>query len=89
MEVQENKKEEIIKKMLECDICKQFLAVCMKNPLRCPGLSYNEDGKAVVSRTGKLWEVVEKEHEAECKEEKDLFIEKHKKHLISHGIIKG
>lgn len=78
-------KEFLIARALSCEICKGFLLECMYQPLRCPGLSYNENGDAITS-TGKLWKDIEAEHEKKHEEQAKLYINEHKDHLISHGM---
>ena len=78
-------KESLIERALSCEICKGFLVMCMYQPLRCPGLSYNENGDAI-TYTGKLWKDIEAEHEKKYKERVKLYIEEHREHLISHHV---
>jgi hypothetical protein len=79
------KKESLIARALSCEICKGFIALYRHQPLRCPGLSYNENGDAI-TYTGKLWKDVEAEHKAKHEERVRLYIEEHRDHLISHGM---
>jgi hypothetical protein len=79
----EDEKRERIKKMLSCDICKQYLALSMFQPLRCPGLSYNEKGEQVTG-SGKLWSEIVKEHEEAHAKELQEFREKYSQHMKEH-----
>jgi len=79
-----------IAKMIECNICRGFLAVSMISPLRCPGMDYREiDGKQIAyTATGIPWnEYVQKFEDQKNKEYED-YKNTHKEHLIEHGVIK-
>ena len=80
------KKQEKIAKVLECEICSQYLAHCMVEPLKCPGLSHNKDGELATS-DGTLWKDIMLEHERKRSEEFVKFVKKNRIHLISHGIV--
>lgn len=84
MSTKENK-ESLMERALSCAICKGFLIMCMHQPLRCGGLSYNENGDAITSN-GKLWKDIEAEHKAKHKERVRLYIEEHRDHLILHHV---
>lgn len=84
-------KQAAFAEMLKCPICRGYIAVSMKSPLRCPGKdSRIIDGKRVAyTSTGIPWDEYVKAHkDRDDKRYKD-YVEKHRDHLIAHGIIKG
>jgi hypothetical protein len=80
-------KQLIIKEMLECDICRQFLALSMEDHPKCGGISYKEiNGEQVpVTRTGKPWSEVVKEHKDKHEKIRKEFYEKNKDHITAHS----
>jgi hypothetical protein len=78
---------ELFKMIVKCDICKTFLALSMVSPLRCPGLDYNEKGQ-LVTHSGKKWSDIQKKHDEHCKKELQAYMQKHKRHLMLHGMLK-
>jgi hypothetical protein len=81
--MQDRVKERIITGMLSCEICRGALAFSMEQPLRCPGLSYDKEGRAITP-DGSFWDDIVKEHELKCKKERDDYNEKNKEHLATH-----
>jgi len=73
-------------KIVKCNICKTFLALSMVSPLRCPGLDYKK-GQLVTS-SGKKWSDIQKKHDEHCKKELQAYMQKHKRHLILHRMLK-
>lgn len=76
-------KKKVLKEMLACDICKKLVAFSMEQPLRCPGLSLNEDGK-YVTYNGTLWEDIVEKHKLECKKSYEEYKAQHKDHISFH-----
>ena len=76
-----------IQKLLSCKICAEYLALCMVEPLRCPGLNYNDNGELITS-DGTLWSDIVSKNESKNKTELDIFIKENKLHLIQHKVIK-
>jgi len=74
--------------ILKCDICREYVAHTMFQPLRCPGLSMME-GRFYVGKVGTdsfEWcdDVVEKNNK-KSEAERKKFFEENKQHLIEHG----
>jgi hypothetical protein len=79
-------KQDLLRNMLSCEICREYLrylSFSMHQPLRCPGLDYNDKGERV-TKSGKLWSVIEKEYEDAHIKEFKKFREKHRQHLKEH-----
>ena len=77
--------------ILACDICRRYLAHAMIEPLRCPGLSYDEpSGRKYVGTKGtgsfRWWDEIVKEHEEQHEKERLAFLETNKQHLQEHGL---
>ena len=68
----------------ECKICMGWLAHCMVEPLRCPGLSYDKQGRFVTA-SGKLWSEIVDEVRAENDEARKKYWQEHREHLAAHG----
>lgn len=73
--------------MLDCDICRQYLALCMENPLRCTGLDYKEINgeKVLCTYSGKPWSEIVEEHKQKHEKERKEYYEKHKEHITAHS----
>jgi len=73
----------------KCKICREYLARCLVEPLRCPGLGC-ENGRYYVGRKGtdsfKWWDEIRKEVDERNEIERLRYWEGHKEHLVGHGI---
>ena len=74
-----------VEHMNECNICMGWLAHCMVEPLRCPGLSHDKQGR-LVTASGKLWSEIVEEVRAENDEARRRYWQEHREHLVAHGI---
>ena len=85
-------REEVIDEMMKCDICRGYLAVCMVEPVRCPGLGI-ENGRYYVGRKGtssfQWWDEILKEVKDRQEKERQAYFEANKEHLLKHGYIGG
>lgn len=77
--------------ILDCDICRQYLAHNMIQPLRCPGLHYDKpSGRKYVGKKGtdsfRWWDEIVKECEEQHEKERLAFLETNRQHLQEHGL---
>ena len=76
-------RQEFLAKVLLCKTCTKYLALSTTSPLRCTGISYNDNGEQIVN-SGRLWSEIEKEHEDEQRKKLKSFYDKHKRHIDNH-----
>lgn len=63
----------------KCNVCKEYLAHSMYQPLRCGGIHY-ENGLACAN-SGKPWKEIVEEHDLECDQKRLAYWKEHKQHL--------
>ena len=74
---------EKLQKILKCKICREYVAHCMVEPLRCGGLHYDEDGR-LITENGVLWEDIENKNNQKNKDEMEKFLQEYGEHIKNH-----
>ena len=82
----------MLKAILDCDICRGYLAHIMIQPLRCPGLGYDEStGRKYVGKKGtnsfRWWDEILRESDERQEKERLSFLRDNKEHILTHGLI--
>lgn len=75
----------------KCDICIGYLARCMVEPLRCPGLGC-KDGRYFTHKNGKFykwWDEIVVENKIEQEEKRKEYYKQNKQHLTENGFMEG
>jgi len=80
--MEDTEKQDIIRQMIECPICAKLLALSMEQPLRCPGIDYDSNGK--LSHKSRYWYDLVEKNKLERKRIHDLYRETHKEHIDQH-----